>query len=103
MEKLSARYEHPPPVAVVHHPRQCEASVCARALSWQLLGRYISLRDRQTLADANGKKTLVLIRKVLTFKPAFYFYTFAPNFDGRAATRTRSDAGVSALATSAMA
>jgi len=57
----------------------------------KLLGRYISLRDRQTLADANGKKTLVLIRKVLTFKPAFYFYTFAPNFDGQVSTEKDGD------------
>lgn len=54
----------------------------------KMLGRYVSLRDRQTLADAKGNKALVLIRKVLTFKPAFYFYTFQPNFAGQESTET---------------
>jgi len=57
----------------------------------KLLGKLLSLRDRQTLASASGKKMLTLIRKILTFKPAFYFYTYTPNFEGQESTEKDGD------------
>ena len=61
-------------------------------VSFKILGKFISLRDRQTFSDPSGKKLCMLQRKLLTLFPTFILYSYTPAFAGQPSVDTDGDA-----------
>ena len=53
------------------------------AAAFRILGKLVSVRDRQYFADHTGRKVAMLQKKLLTFRPTFILYSYSPAFEGQ--------------------
>ena len=58
------------------------------AVAFKILGKLISLRDRQYFSDSKGNKVAMLQKKLLTIRPTYILYSYEPNFAGQPSVDT---------------
>ena len=62
--------------------------------AFRILGKLVSVRDRQYFADKSGKKLAMLQKKLLTFWPTYILYSYTPAYQGQPSVDTDGDAPV---------
>eukprot|EP00966_Prymnesium_polylepis_P268904 6212390-Prymnesium_polylepis.1 len=57
----------------------------------KLGGKFMSLRDRAVLSDANGKPVCCIIERILAMSPSYFIYSFKPYFEGQQPSGEKQD------------
>ena len=60
------------------------------SVAYAVKGQVMTLRDKMVIYNPAGRKVCMMQKKLLTFKPTYWVYTYEPNFPGQASTENDS-------------